>query len=171
MNFALLAQSPVPEIRDIAPPVEIPLPLWIVVAAVLGALAALGLIAWLLRRWLQRRPPAPPPLPREIALRELAAAREQLDRLDPHAFSILVSDILRAYLTAQYSLPATQQTSPEFLASVKDSPRFTGSEKQLLAAFLEKSDLVKFARVEATREDSAQLLEQAFALVRGGAGK
>jgi hypothetical protein len=66
-------------------------------------------------------------------------------------------------------LHATQQTSPEFLASIADFPSFTEKEKQMLASFLEKCDLIKFARISATGEESASLLEQAILFARGGA--
>ena len=63
---------------------------------------------------------------------------------------------------------ATQQTSPEFLAAAAASPRFSEADKTLLAAFLDKADLIKFARVHATASDSEQLLEQARRFVEGG---
>ena len=69
-----------------------------------------------------------------------------MTRKDPYAFSIQVSDILRQYVSAQYHLHATEQTSPEFLADAAKSPHFTGADKQLLADFLEHCDLIKFAR-------------------------
>ena len=60
------------------------------------------------------------------------------------------------------------QTSPEFLAAAGASPRFSEAEKALLAAFLEKADLIKFARLAAGSSDSEQLLEQARRFVEGG---
>jgi hypothetical protein len=160
--------SPTPEIRDIAPPVEVfPYPLWVVIAAAILLLALLILLLWALMRWWQQRPPQPPPTPREIAAQRLADARRRLKELDPYVFSILVSDILRSYITSQFHLRATQQTSPEFLGSVSNSPRFSEEEKSLLQHFLQKSDLIKFARAEATTRDNAELLEQAANFVEG----
>ena len=80
-----------------------------------------------------------------------------------------MSDILRQYVSAQFHLHATEQTSPEFLADAARSPHFTGADKRLLAEFLERCDLIKFARVDATADDSKALLEQATRFVRGGA--
>ncbi len=162
-----LAQVPIAP-DGIAPPVDFfPYPAWMVACAAGVAALLLAGIVWLIVRWLRRKPAPPPPLPSEIALRDLEAARGQLT-LDPHAFSIIVSDILRVYLTAQYGLRATRQTSPEFLASLHDFSRFTSMEKTVLAEFLEKCDLLKFARAEATSDDSAALLDQAIRFVRGG---
>ncbi len=172
LDFGFLAQapSPLPEIKDIAPPVDVfPYPPWMVAAAC-GVLLLLVLAAvWLLVRWRKNQPSAPPPTPREVALTSLENARSRIENLDPYEFSILVSDILRGYVAAQYRLHAKEQTSPEFLASISGSPRFSESEKALLAVFLDKCDLIKFARIHATAEDSARLLDEAIRFVKGGA--
>ncbi len=169
LDFGLLAQaSPVPEIRDIAPPVEVfPYPLWMVVTAAAVALLVVGALVWLLVRWLTRRPGPPPPTPREVALRQLTEARGEMETTDPHAFSIRVSDILRRYITVQYGLRATRQTSPEFLASMAGEKDFPDEQKALLSVFLEKCDLLKFARIEAGADENATLLEQARRFVEG----
>jgi hypothetical protein len=158
------------EIRDIAPPVDVfPYPIWMVVTAAVVLLALVALIAWWIIRRINTRPAAPPPTSREIALRELELARGRMGVVEPYEFSIIVSDILRAYVSAQFRLRATQQTSPEFLAVVSGSAKFSDNEKTLLAAFLDKCDLIKFARLEATGEDCSELLRQATAFVEGGA--
>jgi len=165
----ITAPASPPPIHDIAGPVYVfPYPLWVVYTAGAVLLALLGLLAWLLVRWWRSRPVTPPPSPREAALAKLENARSQIQALDPHAFSILVSDILRHYISVQFKLHATQQTSPEFLFSITDFHGFTDAEKKQLADFLEKCDLLKFARIEAASSDSAALLDQAIAFVKGG---
>ena len=157
-----------PEIQDIAPPVYVfPYPYWMVALAVAIMLALLIGAAWLIRRHLKNRPTPPPPTPKQIALQALEKARMEIDRHEPYNFGIAVSDILRVYLSAQFSLPATKQTSQEFLASLARFSRFTEPEKALLAAFLEKSDRIKFARIDATTDDSARLLQEAVRFVEG----
>ena len=157
------------EIKDIAPPVDVfPYPLWMVLAAAGIALAVLSLIAWLLVSWLRSRPAPPPPTPRAVALRELEKLRGQVQTSEPYAFSFPVSDVLRTYIGAQYRLHAREQTSPEFLATISNSPKFTDADRSLLAGFLEHCDMIKFARIDATADDSAKLLESAVAFVQGG---
>ena len=156
-----------PPLRDIAPPVDIfPYPLWMVIAAGLAALALFGLVAFLVRRWMRSRPAPPPPLPQAIALRKLDDTRAEVETTDPYLFSIRVSDILRSYISERYRLPATQQTSPEFLAAASNLPTFSEPLRESLGRFLEKADLIKFARIEATAGDSRELLDLAVQIVR-----
>lgn len=168
-NAGTPAATP-PPIRDIAPPVDVlPWPMWVVYTAVAVAAVILAVLIWLGIRWWRNRPVPPPPTPREIALARLQEARGRMQGLDPYAFSILVSDILREYVSAQFHLKATKQTSPEFLTSISDLPNFTGPEKKQLAEFLEKCDLIKFAHIAATTDDSSRLLDEAIRFVEGGA--
>jgi hypothetical protein len=143
--------------------------MWMVLTAGAVALVALALVVAGIVRAARNRPKTPPPTARDIALQKLKAAEAGLAGKEPYAFSIEVSDILRQYVSAQYRLHATEQTSPEFLADAAKSPHFTGADKMLLAEFLERCDLIKFAHIDATIEDSAALLEQAVRFVKGGA--
>ena len=178
MILAALTQStPAPSgapeedlIKDIAPPVWVfPYPTWMVVTAAVIALLLLIGAALLIRRAIKNRPVPPPPTPRSIALRALERLRGDVKSLDPYDFSIAVSDVLRTYVGAAYGLHAPQQTSPEFLAAISSSPKFSAGDRKLLAEFLETCDLIKFARIHASVADSARLLENAQAFVLGGA--
>jgi hypothetical protein len=164
LNMSMLAAT---EFHDIAPPVDYSLiPPWLVFVA---AFIALSLLGFLIRMFLQRRKPGPPPkLPREIALDALEQIGNEIDRLNPYRFSIRVSDILRHYVTDQYGVPVTRQTSIEFLNALARSSPFSVDEKSLLEDFLNRCDLIKFARYEATSADSRLLLEEAMRFVRGG---
>lgn len=157
-----------PPIKDIAPPVDVfPYPLSVVVAGIIAAIIVLSLLGWLLWKWLRSRP-APPPLPpRAVAMSELTQLRAQVRTMEPYAFSIAVSDVLRRYISAEYDLHALEQTSPEFLMSISSTPRFSERDKGLLADFLGKCDLIKFARISADAEDSEQLLTSAISFVQG----
>jgi hypothetical protein len=155
------------EFHDIAPPVDYSLiPAWMVFIAVFLALATIGLILWLIAR--TRKPSPPVKSPRERALEALERIGNQIDRLNPYQFSIRVSDILRTYVTEQYDLPVTRQTSVEFLGALTKASPFSEDDKSLLEDFLNRCDLIKFARYEATPADSRLLLEEATRFVRGG---
>jgi hypothetical protein len=161
--------KPAPSIRPIEPPVYVfPYPAWVVAVAVIILLALIGLAVWGFIRYRNNRPQPAPPTPREVALAALNALREQVTHLEPYPFSIEVSDVLRSYLSAEYNVRAREQTAPEFLAAVAGSPRISEGDRALLAAFLELSDLIKFARLNARQESSEQLLEQALRFVEKG---
>ena len=172
MTFPLLAQAPPPAPalpHDIAPPIDVfPYPPWMVGLVALLALALLVVAAWRLARWWRQRPPPAPPSARAVALRELARLRGSVQLLEPHDFSSAVSDVLRTYIGAHYGLRAREQTSPEFLEAISSAPRFSDGDRTLLARFLERADMIKFARIDATSGDSSDLLNSATDFVQGG---
>ena len=131
-------------------------------------LLVIAAIAWAVVRHRRNRPQPAPPTPRELALAALERLRGRLAELEPYPFSIEVSDVLRGFVASEFRVRATRQTSAEFLAAAAATPRFSEADKALLAAFLDKADLIKFARVAATAADSGQLLEQARRFVEGG---
>ncbi len=175
MNTLLAAISQLPEappdplagLRDNAPLVEIPWPTWAWWALGAGSVVLFALLVWL-GWWLgKRRTATPPPTPRTLALRALEVLRSEAEKLEPYAFSVAVSDVLRTYISDHYGLRATQQTSPEFLATIKASARFSDGDRELLATFLDRCDLLKFARIEARSEENVALLRDATAFVQG----
>ena len=162
---ALLAAAE--EFHDIVPPVDYSLiPPWLVFVTAFVVLSLLGLITWWFAR--RRKPEPAPRAPREIALEQLEQSRGEIERISPYQFSIRVSDILRRYVTQQYGVPATRQTSIEFLSAAAKAPSFSPDDKSLLEDFLNRCDLIKFAKYEATTSDSELLLEEAIRFVKGG---
>ena len=157
----------VEQFHDIAPPVDYSLiPAWLVFVIVFVALSLLGLVVWLFAK--RRKTPLPPKLPRQIAVEELERIAHEIERMSPYQFSIRVSEILRKYVTQQYGLPATRQTSIEFLSALAKASPFSEDERLLLEDFLSRCDLIKFARYEATTSDSELLLQEAIRFVKGG---
>jgi hypothetical protein len=157
----------VSDIHEIAPPVDYSLvPPWVIFASAALGLILLGLIGWWVWRRTQR--PKPEQSPRDRALQYLRRISGEMETLTPYQFSIRVSDILRRYVTEQYRLPVTHQTSVEFLAALAKTSPFSEDERSLLEDFLNRCDLIKFARYDATLEDSRLLLEEAMRFVEGG---
>jgi hypothetical protein len=171
-NTSLLHYSITPlllaeEFHDIAPPVDYSLlSPWLIFLGVVVLLTVIGLILWFVAKSFRR--PTPPQPPRERALALLEQIRAQITTINPYRFSIRVSDILRRYVTEQFGLPVTRQTSVEFLNGVRASSPFSEDEKSLLEDFLNRCDLIKFARYHATTSDSELLLEEAIRFVKGG---
>jgi cyanate permease len=163
MMSIFLAQQ---NFHEIAPPVNYSfVPTWAIFLASFVTLCLVGFIIWW---WKRRKKPVPPPkTPREVALEELDRIANEIATANPYQFSIRVSDILRRYVTHQYGLPLTRQTSIEFLSALAQSKSFSANEKSLLEDFLNRCDLIKFARYEATSADSQLLLEEATRFVKG----
>ena len=154
--------------NDIVPPVNYSLvPPWMIFIASLLALTIIGLAIWYGRKLFQKKKPVP--TPRERALAALNEIERDVERINPYQFSIRVSDILRRYVMEQFDLPMTRQTSVEFLNAIGSATSFGDDEKALLADFLNRCDLIKFARYDATPSDSRLLLDEASTSFRGGA--
>lgn len=156
----------VADIHEIAPPVDYSLvPPWVIYAGIATGIAVLGLIAW----WLRKRALRPKPVrsARDRTLDALDQIEREMETMTPYQFSIAVSDILRGYVTEQYALPITRQTSVEFLSLLTKSSPFSADETSLLEDFLGRCDLIKFARYDATIHDSQLLLEEAKQFVKG----
>ena len=160
--FCLTAASPAAtDIRGIVPPQPIFVGAdlgWLAVAVLCLLLA--GFILWEFLRP-TRKPPAPPPNPREVAARRLRELEARMEHLDARDFGAAVCDVLRAYIGGEFGLNAERQTSPEFLASIADNRAFSVREHHVLADFLEACDLLKFGRADATSDRKRHLLAQA----------
>jgi hypothetical protein len=153
--------------HEIAGPVwYLPYPLPVMIAAGVVVLLLLALGIWLLVRW--RRNKARRILTaREKALAALAAAQGRAAEAPPYDFSIEVCDVLRTFLGAEHHLPATTQTSYEFLQTARGSGMFDAERLARLTRFLDKADAIKFARADASGADNAELAGLAEDLVKG----
>ncbi len=158
-------QQPTPApIHDIVAPVAyFPYPVWMVALAAVAALALIGAFVWFV---FFRRKPKPEPSASDRALAELSALRGRVATADPYEFSIVVSDVLRGFLRDTRDLNAPAQTSIEFLEAVRNRGIFADAEREALARFLDKADLIKFARVSAASGDCQELVDCAENLVR-----
>lgn len=153
------------DLRDIRPPVEIPNPwAWALWLAVALAIAALLYLAW---RYLKQRqseaavvPPIPPHLLAKQRLEEALALIGQ-----PREFCIFVSDTVRWYLEKRFEFHAPERTTEEFLYELQATNLLTPDQKSSLGEFLQRCDLVKFARYEPRELELRELHGSAVRLV------
>ena len=147
------------DIHDIKGLVPLP-PEWWWLWLVLVAAAALAF--WLWRRRQQSGAQAfvaPPLTPYEIAIRELRRLREQNPPVEE--FYTRLSDIVRQYLEGQMRLRAPERTTEEFLYEVSRDQSLSPDHRELLSAFLQEADLVKFARFQPGPEEMRRAMEAA----------
>lgn len=155
------------DIRDIKGLVPLPMSkwwLWLLLAVVIAALLA-WFIGWLRKRRQARAvPPALPRLsPYELAVRSLQQliAEKLHERGLADEFYTKLSQIVRVYLEGRFALRAPELTTEEFLREVSRDDTLTQGHKDLLAAFLQESDLVKFAKLQPSSSDMRRALEAA----------
>lgn len=153
------------DIRDIAPPVEIPDPFaWVWWGLAGLALTAVALVLWL---WLRKRaaqPQAMPVVPAHVRAKQ--KLHEALSLIsEPKPFVIAVSDAARWYLEERFNFRAPERTTEEFLNDLQRTDRLTRDQKESLGAFLESCDLVKFARYEPGEAELRDLHTSAVRLV------
>jgi|ETN07SMinimDraft_1059922.scaffolds.fasta_scaffold11375_3 hypothetical protein len=156
---SLLAIHGNPEgIRDIKPLEEIPPPWVHYFWMALGALALLGLLTFLWRRW-KSRPVSrvssaaiPALTPEQLAYKELEALRTKgwlrIGRTQDHFFEL--SEIFRRYLENRYQFPAREWTTEEITAHFKHFPDLSENLKRQAQTILTQTDRVKFAKAEQT---------------------
>ncbi len=153
--------NPTNDIRDIKGLVPVPHSwwwLWVLLAVVL-----VGAVAWWFWKRRQRvttEVTAIPPSPFEIALAALQRLRQ--DSPPVEQFYIRLSDIVRQYIEGQFGLHAPERTTEEFLAQASLPAEHMAS----LCAFLQESDLVKFARLQPAVADQQRAFEAAETFVR-----
>jgi hypothetical protein len=158
------------EQRDITSIEELPArATWLAYLPWLGlAVAAAGLVAgaWGLRRNLTRKV-------RPLTAHEWAdSAIDRLEALDLPAIGEVdryhteLGDIVRAYLEKRFQLPASHQTTAEFLETMKKSPHLSDVQRQQLRDFLERCDMAKFARAAPPPEECRAVAVVARSFIR-----
>jgi hypothetical protein len=132
----------------------------------LGALlsVALGVSVWLLRG----KKPAPPLTPAQWALGELDRI-ENLGLAGPDEtgwFPAEVSGVVRRFLSERYGLPAQQQTTAEFLHTMRNTPDLSDELQQAVKDLLERCDLAKFAALRTPPDECRRIAALARSVVQ-----
>lgn len=164
-NLPMTALDATNGLRDIKAPLVIPTGWewlwWVLGFMVLGALVA-GLVLYFLtrRRQIVAPPLIPPHLRAKGRLEDALALMGQ-----PKPFVTAVSDALRCYLEERFSFRAPERTTEEFLHELKRTELLLPDQKESLGDFLQRCDLVKFARYEPGETELRSLHGAAVQLV------
>ncbi len=158
------------DIRDVVPPVDVPgLEPWMAAGLAGAALLVLALAVLSLLWWLRiRRERARNSVEtvKQAALRQLQGLAQRLESMDGYEFGVEVSSVLRSYLVQARSLPATSQTSQEFLAGLRERGMFSPQVEDRLGRFLGACDRLKFTPAGHAEEPNRDLLELAATFIR-----
>src|SRR4029077_20069488 len=136
------------------------------VFCLVGAILLAALLYWAWGYWQKRKaevplvPIVPPHVRAKQKLQEALALISQ-----PKEFCILVSDTIRWYLEEQFQFHAPERTTEEFLYELKGTNLLTPDQKESLGEFLNRCDLVKFARYEPGEPEMRDLHAAAIRLV------
>ena len=132
--------------------------LWLTLVAVAAFVAA-----WLAWGWRQRAVERARATAFERALRRLRAlegrglpAAETVD-----SWYVELSDIVRRYIEDRHAVRAPELTTEEFLLEARRSVAFSAAHRNLLSAFLDGCDRVKFARYSPAEDESRNALDVA----------
>src|ERR1041385_4289826 len=160
-NSALIIPPTAPgpgtnDIRPIKAPLVIPDDWWWLWWAI-GIVVALALIAAAVA---SLAPVLPPHVRAKQKLREALALIS-----DPNPFCTAVSGVLRNYLEERFRFHAPERTTDEFLLELQATNLLLPDQKQSLGEFLQRCDLVKFARLEPTETELRALFDAADRLI------
>ena len=164
-NSATAALANAPDIRDIAPPVEIADPWAWVWWTLAGSALVIAIVAfWKWRKKQASLVPATPPVPAHV--RAKLKLQDALALIaQPKPFVIAVSDAERLYLEERFNFRAPERTTEEFLRELSATELLTKSQKESLSQFLASCDLVKFAKYEPGENELRDLHSSALRLV------
>jgi len=164
---SLLVNEDDPKRRGEDPPISREYPdttTELVLWSALGTLMA-ALVAWLVLRRLwgrERQVVLPPPIPpHEVAFGALDELQRGglLDEGQVQAYYVELTEIAKGYLEGRFGVPALDRTTDEIRQSLlRDGGRLAPLSADEVVEFLQRCDLVKFARYEPAREDSEHAL-------------
>lgn len=160
INSVLSGNGSASALRDVKPPVALPLPPAVVWSGALVLFAIVALLAYMVwRRYSSRlrgmlgRTLTPP----ELALKEIHALEEErlVEQKKIKELYTRLSDAVRHYLESAFGIPAAEYTSNELLRAMDElveeqPPEQINNYRHAMARLVElldESDLVKFARL------------------------
>ena len=169
------------DIRDIKGPLSIARSWWGLLLWIMLAVVAGGAAVYLHRRSRYRLPsenaePAPPPRPFHVLALEALDALEASslpERGQVKEYHVRISEIIRGYVEGQLEVCALELTTREVVDGLRRAA--LGWEiSERFRTFLERCDLVKFAKLRPGVDESRALMARARALVEmtsGAAGR
>ena len=158
-----------PELLDIKGPIEIPESSRTKILLTMAALAALALLIALCFLWWKRTRRQQAALAHETALQRLLDAQQLIEGHKVKAFVTLIDQTLRSYIEQRFAVSARRQTTREFISRItegtKTVPEPLAHNKTRLQTWLERCDMVKFARADLKTETMEIMLANLRAFI------
>lgn len=170
----VLKEGEAGDIKDVLPPVDVPadltrLFLWICCGC--GALLLAGVAFWFIRKLRQGERGRGQALirrsPHEIAyeLLERLAKEGLIEQGLIKEYYYRLTDIVRHYIENRFGLLAPERTTEEFLAEMTRTGKLVETHKVLIREFLERCDMVKYAKYGPSRMETQETFDAAKRLV------
>ncbi|MEM1165666.1 MAG: hypothetical protein AAGI30_05180 [Planctomycetota bacterium] len=141
-----------PEQGELGAPVR--LPWWWIAGGVLVLGAVIASAAVAVRVLMKRASQPKRVLPHTVAIEELRALEATFAIAQDWSVPIArLSEIARAYVEHRYDIHAPERTTEEFLREASSTGHIGEDDREQLGAFLNRCDLVKFARHQAQGDE------------------
>ncbi len=171
---AVLANEAEPTRRGEDPPVSPEYPntlAELIIYAVMGAIVLALILVVVLRRIAARERPVyvPPPIPaHEVALEALAKLKEDdlLGRGEFINYYLQLTEIAKGYLEGRFGVEALDQTTDEIRSTLlRDPDKIKPLTAEDVVTFLERCDLVKFARFQPPDDEASEAAHDVRSMV------
>ncbi len=162
------------DIKDIKPPLSVPITFAEILPYIIGVIAALLLgfmIYYVIKKRQQKdiwkiftEPKRPP---HEIALDALRSLESEKlwQRGEVKLYHSKLTDVVRTYIEDRFSIKAMESTTDEILADFLHHSEFNGELQSLLKEMLTLADFVKFAKQQPLPNENDVSMKQAIEFV------
>ena len=157
--------------RDIAPPIDVPVRTWRYLIALAIAFGVGALAYAVARRMMQPKPvyvaPPPPPEPAHVRARkalEALLAEDLASQGRQRELYFRLSEIQRRYLGEQFGFEALDLTTEELLRALRKRPT-PGLDLTAFAQSCQDADLVKFAKLQPDANACKAAVDAALGMV------
>lgn len=161
------------DIKDIKPPVRIPINWWMIALWVMIALLVIAISIYLYKKYYKKKSVEQVVLPKKIIIPAHVAALSKLDKLNSEQlwqkgfikdYHSRITEIIREYFEKRFSLPALEMTTSESLSDLAKHPEAV-KVLDITAKFLSNADLVKFAKYQPLASVNDEMMIQAKEIV------
>lgn len=161
------------DIKDIKPPVRIPLNWWIIVLWTIAILLLILVLIYLFKKFFKKKSVEIIEKKKQPVIPPHIAAISKLDKLDSEQlwqngfikeYHSRITEIIREYFEKRFNLPALELTTSESLNELSKHPE-ASEVLNITDKFLNNADLVKFAKYQPIASVNEEMMNQAKEIV------